>query len=99
METMTNTKPIPNDRLLDARGWNCSWSILKVKSLLKEMRPGQILEVRSNDPLIMEDLPSTLALNGDQVVQVGLKPGYISLYVQKMVETEQVSTLSPRRKK
>jgi tRNA 2-thiouridine synthesizing protein A len=44
------------DQTLDASGLNCPMPILKTKKALKQMEPGQILEVISTDAGSVKDL-------------------------------------------
>ena len=69
------------DRIIDLRGVSCPWSILKAKSQLIAMDPGQILEVLSTDPMMSKDFPKVLGKRGHQLIQVIDKPEYSRLYV------------------
>ena len=71
------------NKVIDLRGISCPWSILKAKSELKRMRPGQVLEVLSTDPLTLKDFPSILKETDDEVVRVDRGPEFFSLYVRK----------------
>ena len=69
------------DKVIDLRGMSCPWSILKAKSQLISMDPGQILEVLSTDPMMSEDFPKVLGKRGHQLIQIIDKPDYSRLYV------------------
>jgi TusA-related sulfurtransferase len=71
------------DKVLDVRGWSCRWSILKAKSELKRMEPGQVLEVLSTDPLTLNDFPAILRKTDDEVIRVNEGLDFFSLYVRK----------------
>ena len=71
------------DRVLDVRGWSCTWSILKAKSELKQMEPGQVLEVLVTDSLTLKDLPPILKESEDEVIRVDEGPDFFILYVRK----------------
>jgi tRNA 2-thiouridine synthesizing protein A len=71
------------DKILDVRGWNCTWSILKAKSELKRMEPGQVLEVLGTDSLTLKDFPPILRETDDEVIRVDEGPEFFSLYVRK----------------
>jgi TusA-related sulfurtransferase len=71
------------DKILDVRGWSCTWSILKAKSELKQMKPGQVLEVLVTDALTLKDLPPILRESEDEVIRVDEGPEFFSLYVRK----------------
>ncbi|MBW1980897.1 MAG: sulfurtransferase TusA family protein [Deltaproteobacteria bacterium] len=81
------------DRRLDLRGWSCAWCILKAKSELDVMQPGQILEVLITDQKTMVDLPNVLGQSGHQVVEVEEESGFSRLYVRKGRTIEHNDTL------
>ena len=73
-----------SDRILDLRGVSCPWSILKAKSQLIGMEPGEVLEVLATDPLMSEDFPKVLGRSGHQVIQiVDEDPEFSRLYVRR----------------
>ena len=69
------------DKIIDLRGVSCPWSILKAKSQLSTMHPGEVLEVLSTDPMMSEDFPKVLGLRGHQLIQIIDQPEYSKLYV------------------
>ena len=69
------------DKVIDLRGMSCPWSILKAKSQLIAMDPGEILEVLSTDPMMSTDFPKVLGKKGHQLIQIIDKPEYSELYV------------------
>ena len=69
------------DKVIDLRGMSCPWSILKAKSQLIAMAPGEVLEVLSTDPKMSEDFPKVLGKNGHQLIQIIDQPEYSRLYV------------------
>jgi tRNA 2-thiouridine synthesizing protein A len=77
---MANWNP---DQVLDAKGLSCPMPILKTKKIIKEMSPGQILEIRSTDPGTRNDLPAFLSRSGDELLGEEQGQGYISFFVKK----------------
>lgn len=71
------------DKVLDVRGWNCPWCILKAESLLRLMEPGKVLEVLVTDPQIIRDLPSVLTQGNDQLIKVDQQREVYHLYVRR----------------
>ena len=69
------------DKIIDLRGMSCPWSILKAKSQLITMNPGEVLEVLSTDPMMSEDFPKVLGQRGHQLIQIIDQPDYSRLYV------------------
>ena len=56
----TGLQPPQPDLAYDGRGAAAAWSILKIKSLLAELAPGQVLVCRRLDRIVAEDLPRTI---------------------------------------
>lgn len=73
----------PSDKILDLRGWSCPWCILKVKSWLVRMRPGEILEVRCTDPNVKANFPLILERTGDRIIRWELKDDYIGVLIRR----------------
>ena len=69
------------DRVIDLRGMSCPWSMLKAKSQLIAMDPGEVLAVLSTDPMMSEDFPKVLGKKGHQIIQIIDNPEYSELYV------------------
>jgi tRNA 2-thiouridine synthesizing protein A len=77
---MAEWKP---DQVLDAKGLSCPMPILKTKKLLKEMKPGQILEIQGTDPGSRNDLPAFTSRSGDEFLGEEQREGFISFFVKK----------------
>ena len=71
------------DRVLDLRGWSCPWCILKAKSWLTRMKPGQILELYSTDPETLKNFPSILRNGNDRVIEVKYYPDYHRMLIRR----------------
>ena len=52
--TFPSEKPV---KVLDVRGLYCPEPIYRAKQALSEMRPGEMLELISDDPVTEEDIP------------------------------------------
>ena len=57
-------------RVLDLRGWTCPWCIVKAKSWLSRMKPGEILELLGTDPEALKNFPSILRHGNDRIINV-----------------------------
>ncbi len=77
---MAEWKP---DQVLDAKGLSCPMPILKTKKLLKEMKPGQVLEIQSTDPGTRNDLPAFSSRSGDEYLGEEQREGFISFFLKK----------------
>lgn len=71
------------DRVLDLRGWSCPWCIVKARSWLKRMNPGEILEVISTDPEVQKNFPHVLEGSQDQVIRIEQKKDYFRLLIRR----------------
>ena len=71
------------DKIIDLRGVSCPWSILKAKSQLSHMEPGEVLEVLASDPMMFEDFPKVLSKSGHHLVEIHRQQGYSRLYVKR----------------
>jgi tRNA 2-thiouridine synthesizing protein A len=71
------------DQILDARGMSCPMPILKTKKVLKDMQPGQVLEIMGTDAGTRNDLPAFTARSGDEYLGEEQREGYISFFVKK----------------
>jgi tRNA 2-thiouridine synthesizing protein A len=58
----------PSKRL-DASGLTCPLPVLKARKLLIGMRPGEILEVLTTDPMSVVDMPVFCAQAGHTIIR------------------------------
>lgn len=71
------------DRVLDLRGWSCTWCIVKAKSWLNRMEPGQILEVLGTDSETLKNFPSILRNGKDRIIEVKQYPDHHRLLIRR----------------
>ena len=71
------------DKVIDLRGVSCPWSLLKAKSQLTTMEPGEVLEVLFTDPLMFADFPKVLDQSGHHLIEINQQPGFSRLFVRK----------------
>ena len=71
------------NKVIDLRGVSCPWSILKAKSQLATLEPGEVLEVLSGDPVMIKDFPRVLGKQGHQLIQIKDKEEFSRLYVRR----------------
>jgi TusA-related sulfurtransferase len=64
----TNTPP--PDAVLDAPGANCANLTPLIRSRIRELTSGQVLEVRSDDPAAREGIPAWSRLTGNPLEAV-----------------------------
>ena len=59
-------KDIKPDHVLDCVGLACPMPIFKTSNTIKEMQPGQVLEVQSDDDGIVNDMPAWCRMTGNE---------------------------------
>jgi TusA-related sulfurtransferase len=62
--------PIAPDRKIDCLGLFCPMPILKTREAVKQLTPGQVLEMTSDDPASDADVRSWSAKTGHQLLAV-----------------------------
>ncbi len=72
-----------SDRVLDLSGWSCPWCIVKTKSWLRRMDPGEVLEVISTDPEVQENFPQILETSRDRVIRMEQHKEYYRLLIRR----------------
>ena len=79
--------PVP-DTSLDTLGLYCPVPILKTARKMKELAVGQVLEVLSDDPVILEDMPAWCRSNGHEYLGCGEpqsgSPSVLRILVRKL---------------
>ncbi len=61
-----DVKDIKPDQVLDCVGLACPMPIFKTSTKIKELQPGQVLEVQSDDDGIEKDMPAWCKLTGNE---------------------------------
>ena len=72
------------DKTLDLKGMNCPLVLANTKMALKEMEPGQILEVITTDSCTEFDLPSWAEKTGKELVRTSKEENIIKFYIKKI---------------
>ena len=71
------------DATVDCFGLLCPMPIIETAKKLKELQPGEVLEVISTDPGIKEDMPSWCRLTGNEFLGLEEEGELIRVYVRK----------------
>lgn len=80
------------DVKLDACGLQCPGPIMKVNNELKEMRPGQILEVTATDPAFARDVESWCRRTGNEFVNSKFEGRKVKVFIKKGGDEEEKKT-------
>jgi TusA-related sulfurtransferase len=51
--------------------------------MLRQLKPGQVLEVLGTDPLTLKDLPLILQHSGDKLIRVDEELNFFRLYLRR----------------
>lgn len=71
------------DASLDCIGLYCPMPIYNTSKKLKELKPGQVLEVLADDEGIKEDMPAWCRTTGNELVGIEEENGQYKAYVRK----------------
>lgn len=71
------------DRTLDCMGLYCPMPVVKTAQTMKEMKPGQVLEVLADDIGIKTDMPAWAKKTGNEFLGLEEADGELKVYVRK----------------
>ncbi|MBM3141584.1 MAG: sulfurtransferase TusA family protein [Chloroflexi bacterium] len=71
------------DETLDCVGLYCPMPIVHTAKRMKELKPGQVLEVLSDDPGIKQDMPSWCKTTGNEFLGIEEDKGVYRGFVRK----------------
>ena len=71
------------DKSLDCVGLYCPMPIVKTAEKIKELKPGEVLEVVADDKGIKQDMPAWCKATGHECLGMEEKDGEIKVYVKK----------------
>lgn len=72
------------DFIEDCLGLNCPMPIIKTAERMKDLAPGQILEVISDDAGIVEDMPNWCKTTGQEFLGIEQDEDEYKAYVRKI---------------
>ncbi|MBI4304342.1 MAG: sulfurtransferase TusA family protein [Chloroflexi bacterium] len=71
------------DQTLDCMGFYCPIPIVQTTKKIKELKPGEVLEVISDDKGIIKDMPAWCKATGHKFLGLEQKDNEIRVYVRK----------------
>ena len=71
------------DESLDCVGLYCPMPIVKTAQKMKELEPGQVLEVIADDKGIKTDMPAWAEKTGNEFIGIEEEGGELRVYVRK----------------
>jgi tRNA 2-thiouridine synthesizing protein A len=78
-----DVKDIKPDVVLDCVGLACPMPIFKTANKIKEMQPGQVIEVQSDDDGIEKDMPAWCNKTGHEYLGLTKNNGEYHVFVKK----------------
>jgi len=72
---------------LDARRLLCPMPVIRTQDRVKQLQPGDILEVTCTDPGVKNDIPAWCRINGHQIQKIEEQDNEITLSVLVGKET------------
>jgi len=77
------------DKVLDAKGLSCPMPIVKARQAVKDLRPGEVLEVQATDRGSLADIQSWAKSSGHQYIGTNEEGDVLKHYLRKASESEQ----------
>ena len=78
-----DVKDIKPDFVIDCVGLACPMPIFKTANKIKELAPGQILEVQSDDDGIEKDMPAWCKMTGNEFLGLSKENGEYRVFLRK----------------
>ena len=69
--------------LLDAKGLSCPLPVLRARKAMKQVGPGEVLEVLATDPGAVEDFKAFCEVTGHELVEWNEEAGIYSFHIRK----------------
>ena len=64
------TEPVQVVQVVDVRGLQCPMPVVKLAQAVKQLQPGQVLELLSTDPGVEADMPSWASRTGNELLSL-----------------------------
>jgi TusA-related sulfurtransferase len=76
---------IKADATLDTLGLRCPMPVILTTKKIKELKPGQVLEVLSDDPAVKKDMAAWCQSTGNECLAIHEENGSYQVFVKKSV--------------
>jgi tRNA 2-thiouridine synthesizing protein A len=71
------------EKMLDATGLSCPLPVLKARKALRDMAPGQTLELLATDPGALDDVPTFCESAGHELLEASKIEGNVYRFIIK----------------
>ena len=72
------------DQVLDCVGSACPLPVLKTAKAIKELVPGQVLEVLATDPGVEPDMRAWTSRTGNELVSISERDGVFHVLIRRV---------------
>jgi tRNA 2-thiouridine synthesizing protein A len=72
-----------SDRFLDTKGLNCPLPVLRARRAMKDMAPGQVIEIQATDPGAVQDFEAFCETTGDALLDSRAEAGVYIFVIRK----------------
>jgi tRNA 2-thiouridine synthesizing protein A len=79
----TRSAEMKADQTLDCMGFYCPIPIYKTAQKIKELKPGEVLEIVADDKGIKQDMPAWCRTTGNECLGIEEKDGEFRVFVRK----------------
>ena len=83
-ENASTEEVIKSTHTIDVLGFFCPVPIAEAKKLLQKMQIGEILEVWSDDPEVLHDMPLLLERTGDELLSIEENAGEYRILIRRL---------------
>ncbi|KOF08895.1 hypothetical protein AC739_17940 [Planococcus glaciei] len=80
---------IKTDQILDAKGLACPMPIVRTKKAMKDLEPGQVIEVQATDKGSLADMKAWAKSSGNQYLGSSEEGNVLKHYLRKADQTEE----------
>ncbi len=80
---MTGASPLAADEILDCTGLACPLPVVKTSQAIKNLGPGQVLELLATDPGVGPDMRAWSRRTGNELLAVSARDGVFHVLIRK----------------
>ncbi len=84
-------------RILDTRGSYCPQPVIDTDAAMRELAPGQVLEILADDVGVRYDLPAWCSANRQQFIGIIEQPGLLRVRIKKAAPPTGGQTLGEKK--
>jgi tRNA 2-thiouridine synthesizing protein A len=69
--------------VLDCEGLQCPLPVVKTAQAMRQLEPGQILELKATDPGVEPDMKAWASRTGNQLLEIRQEQGVYHVFIKK----------------